>query len=87
MYKIISIKDREGNDKTDFYNEIKSLHPNMSGEILYPEHIKVGGVFCLVWSDNTKRMLQTSTIERYENNKEKIEVVTRNSIYILKKVE
>ena len=87
MYRIISITDREGNDKTDFFNEMKSIHPNMSGEILYTELTKVGTCFCLLWDDDTEKMLRTSTIEKYQNDGDKVEVVTRNSIYVLEKIK
>lgn len=85
MYKIISIKDKNGVEKTDFYNELQAIHPNMSGEILCPEWIRVGGHFCLIWDDDTGKMLRTSTIEKYIDSGDIIEVVTRNSIYTLKR--
>lgn len=87
MYRIVSIADREGNDKIDFFNEMKSVHPSMSGEILYPELIKAGTHFCLLWDDDTDKMLRTSTIEKYQNDGDKVEVVTRNSIYVLERIK
>ena len=87
IYRIVNITDREGNDKTDFFNEVKSIHPNMSGEILYPELTKVGTCFCLLWDDDTDKMLRTSTIENYQNDGDKVEVVTRNSIYVLERIK
>ena len=87
IYKIVSITDREGNSKTDFFNEMKSVHPNMSGEILYPKLTNEGGFFCLVWDDDTNKMLRTSTIEKYQNDGDKVEVVTRNSIYVLERIK
>lgn len=86
MYKITSIKDRNGIDKIDFYNEMKEIHSNMSGNILYPEYTKVGGHFCLVWDDDTEKMLRTSTIEDLVDNGNIIIVTTRNSVYTLEKV-
>ena len=47
--------------------------------------MKEGSCFCFIWNDNTNKMLRTSTIENYENNVDTIKVVTRNSIYYLKK--
>ena len=85
MYKITNITDREGNIKQDFIDELKSVHLNLCGEILYPELTKVGCHFCFVWSDDTDKMLRTSTIEEYENNGDTVKVVTRNSIYYLEK--
>lgn len=87
IYKIVSITDREGNNKTDFFNEMQSIHLNMSGEILYPELTKVGGHFCLVWDDDTDKMLRTSAIKKYQNDGDNVEVVTRNSIYVLEKIK
>lgn len=87
MYKITSIKDKSGIEKVDFYNEMQSVHPSMGGEILYPELTRVGSNFCLLWDDDSDRMLRTSTIEEYINNGDSIEVVTRNSVYTLEKVE
>lgn len=66
---------------------MKSVHPSMSGEILYPELTKVGTHFCLLWDDDTDKMLRTSTIEKYENNGDNVEVITRNSIYVLEKIK
>lgn len=86
MYKITSIKDRNGNEKIDFYNEMKEIHPNMSGNILYPEYIRIGCHFCLIWDDDTEKMLRTSTIEEYADNGDIITVTTRNSVYTLEKV-
>lgn len=85
MYKIVSITDKQGNDKTDFYNELKSVHLNMSGKILYPEYTKIGGCLCFVWNDNTEKMLRTSTIERLFSDEDRYIVETRNSIYTLKR--
>ena len=87
IYKIISITDREGNDKIDFFNEMKSVHPSMSGEILYPKLTKVGGHFCFMWDDDTNKMLRTSTIEKYQNDGDIVEVITRNSIYVLERIK
>ena len=37
MYKIVNVTDKEGHIKQDFIDELKSVHLNLSGEILYPE--------------------------------------------------
>lgn len=87
MYRIVSITDKAGNSKDDFYNEMKTVHPTMSGEILYPDFVRIGGHFCLVWNDDTEKMLRTSTIERLYSDEKKYVVETRNSIYTLEKVE
>ncbi len=85
MYKIVNVTDKEGNVKHDFINKLKAVHPNLSGEIPYPELTKPGGRLCFLWNDNTYKILTTSTIEEYENNGDNIKVVTRNSIYYLEK--
>lgn len=85
-YKITTIKDRNGNDKIDFYNEMKTVHPNLSGEFLYPEYTKVGGHFCLLWDDDTEKMLRTSTIEDMVDDGDILTIITRNSVYTLEKV-
>lgn len=85
MYKIINVTDREGNVKQEFIDELKFVHPNLCGEILYPELTKVCCHFCFAWNDNTDKMLRTSTIEEYENDGDTVKVVTRNSIYYLEK--
>ena len=85
MYKIVNVTDRDGNIKQAFIDELKNVHPDLSGEILYPELTKAGGHLCLLWNDDTGKMLRTSTIEEYVANGNTIKVVTRNSIYYLEK--
>lgn len=85
MYRIISIKDKNGIEKVDFYNEMRLVHPSMSGEILYPEYIRVGNHFCLVWNDDIGKMLRTSTIEKVFHDEDVYVIETRNSIYTLEK--
>ena len=85
IYRIVNITDREGNVKQDFIDELQLIHTELVGEILYSELIKAGCHFCFVWNDDTGKMLRTSTIEDYFNNKDTVKVVTRNSIYYLKK--
>ena len=87
MYRIVKILDKNGNNKEDFFAEVKARHPNMSGEILYQELIRVGGCFCLKWDDDSESMLRTSAIEEYENDHGKVKVVTRNSIYYLEEIK
>lgn len=85
IYRIVNITDREGNVKQDFINELRLIHPELVGEILYPEFTRVGGHFCFVWNDDSNKMLRTSTIEEYKNNGDTVKVVTRNSVYYLEK--
>ena len=83
MYKIVNITDREGNIKQDFIDEIKLTHPNMSGEIINKELLKAHICMDFMWNDNSGKMLETSSIEEYIENDDKVKVVTRNSIYYL----
>lgn len=85
MYKIINVTDKEGNIKQEFINEIKSVHPNLSGELLLSESPIVGKCLYFVWNDNSGKILRTSTIESYNNNGDIIQVTTQNSIYYLEK--
>lgn len=85
MYKIVNVTNKQGNIKQDFINEMKSVHPNLTGEIMYPKYNIPGNCFCFVWNDDTDKMLRTSTIEEYDDNGSTIKVVTRNSIYYLEK--
>lgn len=87
MYRITKILDKNGHSKDDYFKEIKTHHPSMSGRILYPELIRVGGCFCLLWDDDSGKMLRTSTIEEYENDHGKVKVVTMNSIYYLEETK
>lgn len=86
-YRITKILDKNGNSKDDFFAGMKACHPNMSGEILYPELIRVGGCFRFLWNDTSGKVLTTSIIEEYENDYGKVKVVTRNSVYYLEEIK
>lgn len=85
MYRITNITDREDNIKQDFIDELKQSHPELVGEILYPELVGIGDHLCFDWNDDTNKILRTSTIEEYSDNIDTVKVVTRNSIYYLQK--
>lgn len=87
MYKIVKILDKNGYSKDDFFAEIKANHPDMTGEILYPESLGVGSSLYFKWSDSSARALVTSTIKKYTNDSGRLEVVTRNSIYYLEEIK
>lgn len=87
MYRITKILDKNGNSRDKYFADIKSHHPNMSCEIVLHEYVRVGGCLCLLWNDDTNKMLKTSKIEEYENDNGKIKVVTRNSIYYLEEIK
>ena len=84
IYKITSIKDREGRNKKEFYQKLKSVHPTMTGEILYPILDAKSGCLCFAWNDDSNKMLRTSPIQEFSNVNGTIEVISENSIYTLK---
>lgn len=85
--KIISVKDKDGNKKTEFMEELRQNHPSMSGEWIYQHSVKVHGSFFLLWDDQTDRCLVTSAVEDFIFENGKIVVETRNSIYEFEVVE
>lgn len=84
--KIISIKDKQGNEKVDFYNELKRKHPYMSGEWIYKEDAYDGGSFFLVWDDDSNKMLRTSLVNNIVMLENTIIVKTENSVYEFQKL-
>lgn len=88
MYKITNITDRAGNIKTEFMKELVVVHPDMSGQLLYPITKDVVGLIrmCFIWADNSDKILRTSIIEDYHETNELLKVITENSIYVLEKI-
>lgn len=87
VYKIINVKDHNNHVKTDLYNKLEQAHPNMLGTILNEMPIVIGEPLRFLWADNSNKILVTSTVTGYMRKNDFIQVVTKNSIYILKKVE
>lgn len=89
MYKITTITDLNGYVKVETLYELKQLHPEMTGSLLFPlsaEIIKAHPQsMCLIWSDDSERMLRTSTVKEWIEMGDEVKVVTRNSIYWLRK--
>lgn len=85
LYRIVNITDREGNIKQDCIDEIKSTHPNMSGTIINKGLLKAHICMDFMWDDSSGKMLETSSVEEYVEDGDKVKVVTRNSIYYLEK--
>lgn len=79
--KIISVKDKNGNEKTKFMEELRQNHPSMSGEGAYSHSVQVHGSFFLFWDDHTDKCLVTSAVEDFIFEDGKIVVETRNSVY------
>ena len=84
-YKISNVTDRAGNVREEFMAELKAVHPDMSGVLLYPISKKSVEMIplCFVWADQSDKMLRTSTIMGYREVGNIITVTTRNSIYTL----
>lgn len=88
MYKIINVTDKEGNVKEEFMEELRETHPDMAGKLLYPITKETIGLIrmCLLWTDNSDKILRTSIVEDYEMKGNIVTVTTENSIYTLEKV-
>lgn len=87
MYKIINVTDKQGNPKTYFIEDMKTIHPTLSGELINRELFESGYCMSLKWNDASEKMLQTSWIENYEEVDNILTVTTRNSIYILERID
>ena len=89
IYKIVSITDKQGNQKLEPFEDCLKLHPNMEGEFIDFELMckyivaNIPTKCCFVWNDNTYKRMRTSSVEYIigKLGDEEIEVATRNSIY------
>ena len=90
MYKIISITDKQGNDKSD---SARQSHPQLLGDFYYLDMLKSGVAngtqprCCFIWADDTDKMMRTSPVESMSEWDNKIKVVTMNSVYVFERVE
>ena len=87
LYKIVSVTDKNGNVDHRRIAAIKDICESMTGEILYPEMVRPGNCLCVLWSNDSGKMMRTSTIESVEVNAQRIKVTTRNTIYELEMIE
>lgn len=87
LYKIISVTDKNGEVDQERIDAIKDICDSMTGEIPYPDYVSPGNCFCLLWDNDSGRMMRTSSIESVESNDKRMKVITRNTIYILEVVE
>ena len=90
MYRIINITDKAGNIKEDFIAELKAVHPEMKGQLLYPinqELVGMGLRLCFVWADKSEKMLRTSLIEDFSEKGNFMIITTLNSIYTLERMK
>lgn len=87
LYKIVSVTDKNGNVKKDAIVQMKEVCSSLIGQVLYLGTYKAGDRFCMLWNNDSDRMLRTSPLEcELKNENNNIVVTTRNSIYYLKKV-
>ena len=90
MYKIISIIDSQGNDKSD---SARQSHPQLLGDFYYLDMLKSGVAngtqprCCFVWADDTDKMTRTSPVQSMSEWDGKIKIVTMNSVYVFEKVK
>ena len=90
MYKIISITDKQGNDKSDSYRQ---SHPQLLGDFYYLDILKSGVAngtqpsCCFIWADDTDKMMRTSRVQSMSEWDGKIKIVTENSCYVFERVE
>ena len=90
MYKIISITDLQGNDKSD---STRQSHPQLLGyfQRLYEfRGLVANGTHprcCFIWADDTDKMMRTSPVQSMSEWDGKIKIVTMNSVYLFEKVE
>lgn len=94
MYELVSCKDKFGNDKLGFIEELRISHPDgLFGEQIYYEFFKnrynegQQCCFCFLWNDDRNKMLRTSRVLNFIENKNSIEIETKNSCYVFKRVE
>ena len=87
MYKLISCTDKQGVEKVEFMNELKEKHPNMMGDVIYYD-VFISGYnnglnpcFCLLWNDDSNKMLRTSRVKNFYEADGEMVVTTMNSVY------
>lgn len=88
MYKITNVTDKNGNVKEEFFNKMKSLHPELTGTIFHLDLFRatmINAPLLFIWNDDTNKALRTSTVQDFCEDGDNIVVTTRNSIYYLTK--
>ena len=90
MYKIISITDSQGVDKSHYAT---LDHPQLLGEFenlnLLKDEIANGTQprCCFIWADDSNKMMRTSRVQSISEWDDKIKIVTENSCYVFERVE
>jgi len=89
LYKIISITDKQGNDKSHYAT---SEHPQLLGDFYCLSTFRCDVLSgyepycCFIWEDNPNKMMMTSRVESISEWDNKIKIVTKNSIYVFEEV-
>ena len=90
MYKIISITDKQGVDKSEPHRQ---SHPQLLGEfenlnLLKGEIANGTEPHCyFIWADDSNKMLRTSRVQSMSEWDDKIKIVTMNSCYVFERVK
>ena len=90
MYKIISITDSQGNDKS---HSTRQSHPELLGDFYYLDMLKSGvsngyEPHCyFIWADNPDKRMRTSRVQSISEWDDKIKIVTMNSVYVFERVK
>ena len=84
--KLLYVKDKNGNEKTEFMNELKADHPEMTGTLINQFWAKNFGVLCIAWDDKSNKMLRTSFVTDFTETENKVYVETQNSMYGFEKL-
>ena len=84
--KLISVKDKNGNEKTEFMDELKADHPDMTGVWINQFWAKHFGAICFAWGDKSNKMLRTSFVTDFKETENKVCVETQNSMYEFEKL-
>ena len=90
MYKIISITDKQGNDKSHYAT---FDHPQLLGDFYYLDILKSGVTngnqpHCyFIWADDSNKVMRTSRVQSMSEWDDKIKIVTMNSCYVFERVK
>ena len=90
MYKIISITDKQGVDKSHYAT---LDHPQLLGDFedlnfLKGEIANGNEPHCyFIWADESNKMMRTSRVQSISEWDDKIKIVTMNSVYMFERVE
>ena len=84
--KLLYVKDKNGNEKTEFMEELKADHPELVGTWNFKFFARNFGNFILAWDDKSNKMLKTSLVTDLKETENKVYVETQNSMYEFEKL-